>query len=93
MGAKKTWAITAPSLPRPALRPWPVLRTRVGKISAGVMKVVALGPRWVLGEEGDDAGSTSGLDDCTKLSGENSEYGREGRLTKVEEELRHDVED
>lgn len=47
MGAKKTWAITAPSLPKPAEMPWPVERTRVGKISAGVMNVVALGPSCV----------------------------------------------
>ena len=35
----------APSFPEAALMPWPKARTRVGKTSAGMMKVVALGPK------------------------------------------------
>lgn len=36
---------TAPSLPEAAEMPWAVVRTRVGKTSTGIMKVVAEGPQ------------------------------------------------
>ena len=35
----------APSLPVAALTPWAKPRTREGKTSAGIMKVVELGPK------------------------------------------------
>jgi len=46
MGAKATWAMTAPTLPAAAEKPCAVDRKRVGKHSAGIMKVVALGHEW-----------------------------------------------
>ena len=45
MEAKKVCAKTAPSLPMPALKPCPLERTRVGKILAGTVNVVAFGPK------------------------------------------------
>ena len=35
----------APTFPAAAEMPWPKPRTRVGKTSAGMMNVVALGPK------------------------------------------------
>ena len=35
----------APIFPKAALVPWAKARTRVGKTSAGMIKVVALGPK------------------------------------------------
>jgi hypothetical protein len=49
MGAKTTWAMIAPTLPEAAEKPCAVARKRVGKHSAGIMKVVALGPEWKKG--------------------------------------------
>jgi hypothetical protein len=57
MGAKTTCAIMAPTFPAAAEMPWQVVRKRVGKTSAGVMNVVALGPGIIsvggLGVEGE----------------------------------------
>ena len=39
--------IKAPSLPIAALKPWALARMEVGKISAGIKKVVALGPKFI----------------------------------------------
>lgn len=44
-GCAMIWAIVAPSFPLAALKPWHVLRYRVGKHSPGIMNVVALGPK------------------------------------------------
>mmetsp|Transcript_29306 Transcript_29306/g.73023 ORF Transcript_29306/g.73023 Transcript_29306/m.73023 type:complete len:212 (+) Transcript_29306:338-973(+) len=44
-GVKATVPITAPILPDAADRPWQVARMRVGYTSAGMMKVVVLGPK------------------------------------------------